>query len=1117
MVRLREAPWRRPLSTARTLGAIGAVLLVVAMAEAQGIRISEERIPAEPRRTATLTIEFDLATTPRQPGVVDDRDPTFEVTVSSGVVEPSRFTVERNAEGGRRARKTVLVTYTAADRPEPGEVLVSVEGSQGIRLLGQATADVVFRAQGRLFLTPVKGSGVPARPPTQPPGSPTASALNPTVEALQRAAAMAALTGALVGVYISVSRRRPAAQSASRPGRTTAASPPPPRTPPPPPPPKTPPTASPPPPKTPPRAHVRVDAQRAVDVILQATPTVVRGDGASTVHLDVTVIPAAALSGAGLGYHNVRVAYGASRPGYVIDGSAEAATVQAAWEWTGDAEHPEYVEVEFTATVDLDLTLTSGTFLSGGATAPVRKEARCRVNVRAANPAFVVEVPDPVVKATGACDPGDYEPREPYETLHACHHHVEVMATLELFGEVASTEVVGITDIVGSLDGTRCGQRVQALPGPTARARWRPPFLIQEPGHGELATLRVSCDWVGGELRTRAPAPLPTFPPHECEVTVRGCHARFRATTGAFPPRRGTPLLAAAQLLDADGTTPVFDLAGGRAHDDPKAHIVCEVRDLSQGQPTWPEPHRCKIPPRSLVDDGELGSGTDGGRADGAIAEPSNGGAISPGARTADVKARVDAALSRGELVARLGSDGDRPTIRVEAWGRLFTAGRDDLLLWEYQPRKDWEPIHDGPVVYRLIIDDGFGGRAELIDHSRVVLGSLVFETGGPDFRIYEANPHVFELQYVPVAGGELEPGQEVQVRWEFSVVNHAGEPRCPAGSVERRGTLVSPNGMLRLFVGHTPYAETYRYYVDARGDIRRVRSPLGWSQDREVSRHNEMLTSGWQWIDVGETQDSLGLRRRWHELLILEDLPEGETSETALAWLPVGAAEDRGARSGLERIEEWRDTYLLLSARVEMRDGDGTLIAVSDRLGVGVGRTVPEDVWRDHRFRYVLLKLRLQLHDSWGRPFQHRRYVLKVSGDVDEEGDTGTLGHVECLVPADAEDAELFLLPASGSAAPGGTPVRVFRLKLGALDRANEVSGQQARLNNLGLFSGATADGWPDDGLRRAFQRFQEFYDLDPTGVADEKTRSKLEAIHDYYGMQDAAGDGAGPPAGAP
>jgi peptidoglycan hydrolase-like protein with peptidoglycan-binding domain len=107
-------------------------------------------------------------------------------------------------------------------------------------------------------------------------------------------------------------------------------------------------------------------------------------------------------------------------------------------------------------------------------------------------------------------------------------------------------------------------------------------------------------------------------------------------------------------------------------------------------------------------------------------------------------------------------------------------------------------------------------------------------------------------------------------------------------------------------------------------------------------------------------------------------------------------------------------------------------------------------------------------------------------------EGVTDASGLVDQPVTAGNTRGELLLWPDDD---PDATCR--FKLALGELDPADELTGAQARLANLGFMEpGMTRE----DGevTRAALRWFQRAHGLAETGTLDAATSDKLQQIHD-------------------
>jgi hypothetical protein len=94
------------------------------------ITVSPDVLPAKPGESATINVDVDLS------GVNTEGDASFRVDVSSGQVsEPSFWITGKKGSGP-------TITYTTAEAPEPGDVMLRVYGGWSVILLGQSTGEV---------------------------------------------------------------------------------------------------------------------------------------------------------------------------------------------------------------------------------------------------------------------------------------------------------------------------------------------------------------------------------------------------------------------------------------------------------------------------------------------------------------------------------------------------------------------------------------------------------------------------------------------------------------------------------------------------------------------------------------------------------------------------------------------------------------------------------------------------------------------------------------------------------------------------------------------------------------------------------------------------------------
>jgi hypothetical protein len=146
------------------------------------------------------------------------------------------------------------------------------------------------------------------------------------------------------------------------------------------------------------------------------------------------------------------------------------------------------------------------------------------------------------------------------------------------------------------------------------------------------------------------------------------------------------------------------------------------------------------------------------------------------------------------------------------------------------------------------------------------------------------------------------------------------------------------------------------------------------------------------------------------------------------------------------------------------------------------------------HRFQanLPLLKLRLVLEDMFEKPIADAKYQLRVEN---QEWDLVTDGNgkLERNIPATAESAQLVVQDSEAEA-------QIIPLRIGHLDPVSEVSGQCARLNNLGYSAGPQTDNTDRENklqLQSAVEEFQCDHSLPVDGVCGPNTQAKLLAVH--------------------
>lgn len=138
------------------------------------------------------------------------------------------------------------------------------------------------------------------------------------------------------------------------------------------------------------------------------------------------------------------------------------------------------------------------------------------------------------------------------------------------------------------------------------------------------------------------------------------------------------------------------------------------------------------------------------------------------------------------------------------------------------------------------------------------------------------------------------------------------------------------------------------------------------------------------------------------------------------------------------------------------------------------------------HRFKVKGVPAMLRLQFKHGdKPRANEPYTLQIEGKI-FSGTTDGEGKIKHPLPPNAKRGKLLL----------GEYQEEFLLEFGHLDPIEEVSGVQARLNNLGFDCGKI-DGVLGPKTEAALIEFQKQYGLLDTGNIDEQTIAKLRQVY--------------------
>ena len=136
-------------------------------------------------------------------------------------------------------------------------------------------------------------------------------------------------------------------------------------------------------------------------------------------------------------------------------------------------------------------------------------------------------------------------------------------------------------------------------------------------------------------------------------------------------------------------------------------------------------------------------------------------------------------------------------------------------------------------------------------------------------------------------------------------------------------------------------------------------------------------------------------------------------------------------------------------------------------------------------------LRLRLVLEDMYEQPVANAQCLLSIEGEF-RKVTTDSQGKIDEPLQPGTTSASLIIQDAKQTHL---NSVEI-PIKIGHLDPFEEISGQRARLKNLGYFPGK-GDDKNDSAFVTAVERFQAEHGLTVDGICGPKTQGKLKDVH--------------------
>lgn len=176
------------------------------------------------------------------------------------------------------------------------------------------------------------------------------------------------------------------------------------------------------------------------------------------------------------------------------------------------------------------------------------------------------------------------------------------------------------------------------------------------------------------------------------------------------------------------------------------------------------------------------------------------------------------------------------------------------------------------------------------------------------------------------------------------------------------------------------------------------------------------------------------------------------------------------------------------LNAQLKERREDPNTLVPGDAVYIPDKRRKEEPINTGafHKFkkRGIPAVVRLQIFD--GEEFRaNQEYKFFIEGET-HSGVTDDSGFLEVHVDPSVRKGKLTI----------GPDEAVLQFLFGELPPIEQMDGVQARLVNLGFY--CEINGELDDLTREALQAFQERFELETSGDANDATRAQLLSMHD-------------------
>jgi Putative peptidoglycan binding domain len=194
---------------------------------------------------------------------------------------------------------------------------------------------------------------------------------------------------------------------------------------------------------------------------------------------------------------------------------------------------------------------------------------------------------------------------------------------------------------------------------------------------------------------------------------------------------------------------------------------------------------------------------------------------------------------------------------------------------------------------------------------------------------------------------------------------------------------------------------------------------------------------------------------------------------------------------------EIWNDPA---NADLKSKRIDPNVLLPGDRLFIPDLRVAeymrPTDVCHKFKLTATNLQLRIELQRAFAPPIASNPCPMRIDGEYYATTATDKQGLVAHKIDNTAAQGSLLIRNFVQGIRGEKPSDRTVKLRIGWLDPIDSISGQQARLINLGYYRGSLDEYDPDE-MRSAVEEFQCDQGLGVDGDCGPKTQGRLQKVY--------------------